>query len=144
MGELPDRVADGEAHSLAQQKIPSVRTPAMPAPAATLTFHSIEITEQQLLGRADDHALSTIRFDVKHPDGRVQRDVVVQVWHALGQFSEGTVRVIMPVALSAALRDRAVVTSIEDYYRRQVGADRDRARFSTTPATASPRGGPPS
>lgn len=64
----------------------------MPNPTAALAFRSVELTEERLLGRPDDHALSTVRFDATYPDGRVEHNVVVQVWRALDPVSEGIVR----------------------------------------------------
>ena len=64
------------------------------SPIAALSFRSITLTEQRLRGEPDDHALSTVRLDLEYADGHVDHDVPIVVWHALGRFSGGIVRLI--------------------------------------------------
>jgi hypothetical protein len=96
--------------------------------AVAVTFNSLEISQQQIVGEPNDHALTTVHFDVEYADGRVERDVTAQVWHALGPLSGGIVRVIVSGACAPLVRESDLAHCIEAYYRRRVGADTDRVR----------------
>ena len=89
----------------------------VPAPAK-LTFTSLEITEERLRHDPDDHRLASVRLSIEYADGRVLRNLTVQVWHALAPGSGGIVRVIAPVVYHGAIREPSVVAGIEAYYRR--------------------------
>ena len=104
---------------------------------AALTFKSITLTEQRLRGEPDDHALSTVRLDLEHADGHLDHDVPIVVWHALGRFGGGIVRLIVQRAAQDVAQDRAVARCIEDYYRRHVVVEQQRIRFAE-PNSAAP------
>lgn len=98
-------------------------------PITGIAFRSVTLTEQRIRGEPDDHALSTIRLDLEYSDYTADRDLPVVVWHGLGPWSGGIVRLIVRSALHSVVQDRAIVACIEAYYRRQIGEAGGRVHF---------------
>ena len=88
-----------------------------------ITFKSIEVAELQLRGEPDDYALSTLRLDLAYSNGREERDLLVQVWHALGPASGGIVRIITAIGHRDPICQPQVARSIEHFYRQRMSAE---------------------
>ena len=123
--------------AVTEQCKPSISARQPMARVAALNFKSITLTEQRLRGEPDDHALSTVRVDLEYADGSLDHDVPIVVWHALGRFSGGIVRLIVRQAVRDAVQERVVARCVEDYYRRHIVVDEQRIHF-TQPGSAAP------
>jgi hypothetical protein len=110
-------------------------------PIIGITFRSVTLTEQRVRGEPDDHALSTIRLDLEYADRSVDRDLPILVWHGLGPFNGGIVRLIVRAAWQDVVDNRTVAGRIEAYYRRQIGEDGGRIHFTRPDATTVTLGG---
>ena len=98
-----------------------------------LTFKSLEVSEFRVRSEPDDYALSALTLDLVYSTGRVERDIVVQVWHALGPLSGGTVRLITAVAHRDPICQPHIARSIEHFYRQRFSAAVESLRFSARP-----------
>ena len=101
-----------------------------------LTFKSVEVSELRVRGQPDDYALSTLKLDLEYSTGRVDRNVTVQIWHALGPLSGGVVRLITAVGDRDPICQPNIVRSIEHFYRHHACVEVEMLRFGLSAVAA--------
>ena len=103
---------------------------------AVVAFESIVLEDQRIRGAADDHLLSVVHLEVRHPDGHWCPGCLASVRHRFRGAGGGAVEIRIQAAEECASYAHALESAAEAYYRERVGPDGSAIRVG--PRGASP------